>query len=70
MTEGEYLVGTSFNPSCDPAVDKLKQQAADLIDAVKLYGKDGRCTALAVTAFEEGAMWAVKSVTKQPRPQG
>ena len=67
MTEGEYRVGVSFNPSNNPTVDEIKASAAKLIDLTAEHGKDDRCIALAQTAFEEAAMWAVKAVTKQPR---
>ena len=67
MTEGEYRVGINFNPSGDQTVDAIKRKAAELIDLIGDSGKDERCTALAQTAFEDGAMWAVKSVTKVRR---
>ena len=66
-TEGEYLVGISFNPGGSEDVNTLKRMAADFIDYVREHGKDGRCTSLAVTKIESAAMWAVKSVTKPPR---
>ncbi|MET4696959.1 hypothetical protein V5J34_004925 [Endozoicomonas sp. NE35] len=66
-TEGEYRVGVSFNPGGNADVDLIKRLAASLIDAVGAAGKDHRCTAIAQTAIEEGAMWAVKSVTKPER---
>lgn len=34
MTKGEYRVGISFNPSGNDLVDKIKRQAADLIDLI------------------------------------
>lgn len=83
MTRGEYRVGTSFNPSGDELVDRIKRKAAELIDQIgqieALPGVDrgvnlldaevSRCKALAMTAIEEGAMWAVKAATKRP-PEG
>lgn len=81
-TLGEYRVGIDFNPSGDDMVGKIKRAAADLIDlceSLKVWnaGRDGtavvaenernRCVALAQTAFEDAAMWAVKAAT---RPQG
>ncbi len=45
-------------------VDKLKRLTADLIDACEvLKKKDPRLAALAQTAYEEAAMWAVKAAT-------
>lgn len=65
MSEGEYRVGVDFNPSKDPDVDDIKTLTACLIDLIEKSGKYGRCTALAMTAYEEAAMWAVKSITKK-----
>lgn len=65
LTNGEYLVGKTFNPSGNPAVDTIKTLAAELIDAIEDLGVDPRTKALAVTNIEQGAMWAVKSATKE-----
>jgi hypothetical protein len=63
-SEGERRVRTTFNPSALSEVDIIKQKAAELIDLCEnLKTKDGRLAALAQTAFEEGAMWAVKAAT-------
>lgn len=78
QTKGEYRVGTKFNPSQESVVDEIKQKTAELIDMI-----DGipvchgalktaeimRLKALAQTAYEEAAMWAVKAATK-PEPMG
>jgi len=76
MTKGEYRVGITFNPSNDDMVGKIKRAAADLIDLIESipsgsdeWGFDAervRLKALAQTAIEEGAMWAVKAATKPP----
>jgi hypothetical protein len=52
---GAKRVRESFNPSKDSMVDKIKRYTADLIDP--------RLAALAQTAYEEAAMWAVKAAT-------
>lgn len=62
-TYGERLVRTAFNPSASDAVTRLKNAAAAFIDLARAEGKDPRTAALAVTACEEAAMWAVKSAT-------
>ena len=69
MTIGEDRVRTKFNPSASTAVDSIKQGTALLIDLCE-QGKDhtedpevGRLWALAQTAYEEAAMWAVKAAT-------
>ena len=72
MTEGEYRVGTSFNPSGNPVVDAIKNKAADMIDAMREEVPDANhpgyeASIVAAHKFEEAAMWAVKAVTKQPR---
>lgn len=64
QTLGEQRVRASFNPSADSAVDQIKQKTAELIDLCEgLKAKDGRLAALAQTAYEEAAMWAVKAAT-------
>lgn len=63
-TVGEQRVRTTFNPSASGEVDQIKQKTAELIDLCEaLKGKDGRLSALAQTAYEEAAMWAVKAAT-------
>jgi hypothetical protein len=74
VTKGEYRVGINFNPSADDNVGLIKRAAADLIDYIEtipgaevrsMRGSEvGRLKALAQTAIEEGAMWAVKAATK------
>lgn len=67
LTEGEYRVGVTFNPAGDPQVTEIKEAAAALIDMIEAFGNDGRCTSLAMTAIEDGALWAVKSITQPAR---
>lgn len=73
LTTGGYRVGVTFNPSQSPNVDRIKAQAASLIDTILAIVPEGerseaaRCAAIACTAIEDGAMWAVKAATKQPR---
>jgi len=68
-TLGEYRVRLDFNPSADDTVSNIKQRTAALIDLVqtikvnKPSGDVARCVALAQTAYEEAAMWAVKAAT-------
>jgi hypothetical protein len=77
-TKGEYRVGIAFNPSSVGIVDQIKRAAADLIDLIETVenpqphneasglraAEIGRLKALAQTAIEDGAMWAVKAATK------
>lgn len=78
MTKGEFRVGIDFNPSADDTVGLIKRRAADLIDLIEQISSDretevgnerGRLKALAQTAIEDGAMWAVKAQTKQEPSQ-
>lgn len=77
QTFGEYRVGQNFNPSANPDVEMVKRRAADLIDAIHTIevktinnptyqAEVTRCQALAITNIEQGAMWAVKAMTKAP----
>jgi hypothetical protein len=64
MSIGEDRVRLSFNPSANAEVENIKRKAAELIDLCETFKqKDGRLASLAQTAFEEGAMWAVKAAT-------
>jgi len=64
MSLGEDRVRTSFNPSKNDMVEQLKQKSAELINLCEtLKSKDERLAALAQTAYEEAAMWAVKAAT-------
>ena len=65
MSVGENLVRIKFNPSDNSLVSQIKQKTAELIDLCDehLEQKDKRLCALAVTAYEEAAMWAVKAAT-------
>jgi hypothetical protein len=61
---GAVRVRESFNPSQDNVVDKIKRYTADLIDLCEdLKPLEPRLAALAQTAYEEAAMWAVKCAT-------
>ncbi len=71
-SHGEYTVGVSFNPSGDPLVDEIKRKTAELIDLCHEQlpapsGEIGRLWHLAMTHYEDAAMWAVKAATKKPR---
>ena len=68
LTLGEKRVRTTFNPSDDSAVQHIKERVAELINYVNNHveAKDGegaRLKSLALTGFEEAAMWAVKAAT-------
>jgi hypothetical protein len=51
-----------FNPGSNPDVAAIKAMTDQIIEYVKLAGKDQRRVALAATNYEQAAMWAVKSL--------
>ena len=69
LTFGERAVGLSFNPSGSDSVHLLKSTAASFIDAChegRSLSDDPevkRMYSLAITAAQEGQMWAVKAAT-------
>jgi len=67
-TLGERRVRVEFNPSQEGLVDQIKQKSAELINLVDCIthnpnegGEKMRLKSLAMTAYEEAAMWAVKA---------
>ena len=68
-TLGEVRVRTDFNVSGSTTVDEIKQKSAELINLVDNLlsppnpSEAGRLKSLAMTAYEEAAMWAVKAAT-------
>ena len=77
-TLGERRVRIDFNVSGETAIDEIKAKTADLINIVKACpierhcepGESARLQALAMTAYEEAAMWAVKMVTADAEVKG
>ena len=71
MSLGAQRVRLSFNPSENVDVAAIKRLTGALIDLCLKLDKPGdqhsgerrRLIALANTAYEEAAMWAVKAVT-------
>lgn len=73
MSIGKDRVRVKFNPSATGLVDQIKQRTAELIDICNFYDFDlddkivfpeeQRLWKLAMTAYEEAAMWAVKAAT-------
>ena len=61
------MVRANFNPSMLSEVEVLKHLSGALITMMepgkKGGGDKGRCAALAITNYEQAAMWAVKSAT-------
>jgi hypothetical protein len=69
MTLGEERVRLSFNPGADSLVTEIKRATAALIDlcdrhdGVAVTPEEQRLWALAMTHYEDAAMWAVKAAT-------
>lgn len=66
-TLGERRVRIDFNPSAESAVDIIKNKTAELINTINDCPSNDpevrRLVSLAMTSYEEAAMWAVKAVT-------
>lgn len=64
LSLGEKRVRTSFNPGQNGMVDSIKQKTAELINMCEsLFSQDPRLASIAMTKYEEAAMWAVKAAT-------
>jgi len=64
ITIGEERLRTKFDPGACSAVDSINQMTAQLIDLCEtLKTKDPRLAVIAMTAYEEAALWAVKAAT-------
>jgi hypothetical protein len=70
MSLGKDRVRIKFNPSTSSDVDKIKALTADIIDLCETARNKGsedgeaqRLWALALTDYENAAMWAVKAAT-------
>lgn len=77
LSLGQTRVRARFNPSGDDLVDEIKTKTAELIDLCHRCGKYdsssgriddtqhemNRLWALAMTHYEDAAMWAVKAAT-------
>lgn len=71
LSVGEQRVRTTFNPGGSAVVDQIKQKSAELINMLEdlksvekgIGTVDLRLVAIAQTAVEEAAMWAVKAAT-------
>jgi hypothetical protein len=52
----------SFNPTNNPHVDEIKRRTDELIAYVQENVVEGRRRSVAITNYEQAAMWAVKAV--------
>jgi hypothetical protein len=51
----------SFNPSGDERVAKIKALTEEIFKYLRENVPDNRCRSLAITNYEQAAMWAVKA---------
>jgi hypothetical protein len=51
----------SFNPSGLKSVDAVKHLTEQLMDYIRENVPEGRCRSIALTNYEQAAMWAVKA---------
>jgi hypothetical protein len=64
MSIGADRIRLSFNPGNNGDVKGIKTKTAEIIDLCEtMKTRDPRLAALAMTAYEEAAMWAVKLAT-------
>jgi hypothetical protein len=50
-----------FNPSNNEVVDVIKSKTEELIEYIRENVPDNRCRSIAITNYEQAAMWAVKA---------
>ena len=50
-----------FNPSNNEVVAVIKSKTEDLMNYIRENAPDNRCRSIALTNYEQAAMWAVKS---------
>lgn len=51
----------AFNPSGNEVVDGIKSRTEELFAYIRENVPDNRCRSIAITNYEQGAMWAVKA---------
>lgn len=50
-----------FNPSNNENVAEIKRRTEELMDFLRDNVPDNRCRSIAITNYEQAAMWAVKA---------
>jgi hypothetical protein len=51
----------NFNPSGDDRVSQIKAKTEELMKYLRDNVPDNRCRSIAITNYEQAAMWAVKA---------
>lgn len=60
MSDKETTI-PDFNPSGKEVVDGIKQRTEALMSYLRANVPDNRCRSIALTNYEQAAMWAVKA---------
>lgn len=61
MADSEATTIPSFNPSNNEVVAGIKERTEDLMDYIRTHVPENRCRSIAITNYEQAAMWAVKA---------
>lgn len=59
--EQEATTLPGFNPSNNPQVAEIKRRTEELMSYLRDNIPDNRCRSIAITNYEQAAMWAVKA---------
>lgn len=59
--ENDVTTIPSFNPSGKSQVDEIKRMTEELLAYLRDNVPDNRCRSIAMTNYEQAAMWAVKA---------
>lgn len=51
----------SFNPSGSEVVAEIKKRTEELMEYMRANVPENRCRSIALTNYEQAAMWAVKA---------
>lgn len=51
----------AFNPSNNEVVAEIKRRTEELFEYLRDNVPDNRCRSIAITNYEQAAMWAVKA---------
>lgn len=51
----------TFNPSNSEVVAEIKKRTEELMEYLRKAVPDNRCRSIAITNYEQAAMWAVKA---------
>lgn len=61
MSDDKASTLPGFNPSGSEVVAGIKQKTEELLSYLREVVPDNRCRSLAITNYEQAAMWAVKA---------